>query len=57
VYNLYGLSEEEYVNLEKITEKTYDVIFDYVIKEIEKNVYKPRKKSMSRQKNHKSCKK
>lgn len=50
VYNLYGLSEEESVNLDKITEKTYDVIFDYVIKEIEKNVYKPRKKSMSRQK-------
>ena len=49
-YNLYGLSEEESVNLDKITEKTYDVIFDYVIKEIEKNVYKPRKKSMSRQK-------
>lgn len=50
VYNLYGLSEEESVNLDKITEKTYDVIFDYVIKEIEKNVYKSRKKSMSRQK-------
>lgn len=56
VYNLYGLSEEESVNLDKITEKTYDVIFDYVIKEIEKNVYKPRKKSMSRQKSkQKKC--
>lgn len=50
VYNLYGLSEQESVNLDKITEKTYDVIFDYVIKEIEKNVYKPHKKSMYRQK-------
>lgn len=56
VYNLYGLSEEESVNLDKITEKTYDVIFDYIIKEIEKNVYKPRKKSMSRQKSkQKKC--
>lgn len=55
IYNLYGLSEEESVNLDKITEKTYDVIFDYVIKEIDKNVYKPRKKNMARQKSkHKS---
>lgn len=50
IYNLYGLSEAESVNLDKITEKTYDVIFDYVIKEIDKNVYKPRKKAISRQK-------
>lgn len=48
VYSLYGLSEEESVNLDKITEKTYDVIFDYIIKEIEKNVYKSRKKSIER---------
>jgi len=55
IYNLYGLSEEESINLDKITEKTYDVIFDYVIKEIDKNVYKPRKKDMARQKSkHKS---
>ena len=55
IYNLYGLSEEESVNLDKITEKTYDVIFDYVIKEIDKNVYKPHKKAMARQKSkHKS---
>jgi adenylate kinase family enzyme len=57
VYNLYGLSEEESVNLDKITEKTYDVIFDYIIKEIEKNVYKPKQKSISRQKKYKSSKK
>ena len=57
VYNLYGLKEEESTKLDEITDKTYDVIFDYVIKEIEKNVYKPRKKNIERQKHkNKSCK-
>jgi adenylate kinase family enzyme len=44
VYSLYKLNEEESTNLDKIPEITYDNIFEYLIKEIEKNIYKSRKK-------------
>jgi uridine kinase len=36
----YSLFSEEDLDLDKIPNKTYDDIFDYLIKEIEKNLYK-----------------
>jgi uridine kinase len=36
----YSLFNEEDLDLEKIPDKTYDDIFNYLIKEIEKNLYK-----------------
>jgi hypothetical protein len=36
----YSLFSEEDLDLDKIPDKTYDDIFNYLIKEIEKNLYK-----------------
>jgi adenylate kinase family enzyme len=40
IYNLYNITETDSGNVEVIPDKTYDNIYDYIIKEIEKNVYK-----------------
>jgi uridine kinase len=40
VYNLYNISETDSGSVNIIPDKTYDDVFDHLIKQIEKNVYK-----------------